>query len=104
MKRRMAAKIEPVVPPRARARRRAGSAGFRYPVMIVLLLALVAGVATTQATVLTVTEGGEYGSLQAAVDAASPGDTLVVASGTYQGPVRRHGPASRDPISPPKAV
>jgi hypothetical protein len=58
------------------------------PVMIALLLVTAAGIGTAQAAVLTVTEeGGPYGSLQAAVDAASPGDSLIVESGTYQGPI-----------------
>jgi Synergist-CTERM protein sorting domain-containing protein len=57
-------------------------------VMVLGLLLVFSGIST--AATLTVGTGKTYATIQAAVDAASSGDTIDVYSGTYQEDVRIH--------------
>lgn len=54
-------------------------------------------------TILITKEGGEYEDLQAAVDAAEPGDVVVVGAGSW-GPVELKGGVSLMGLQPPKAA
>ncbi len=44
---------------------------------------------------------GSLGDLQARIDAAAPGSTLVIESGTYSGPVRVQGPLTLEGVGRP---
>ena len=60
----------------------------RKTLSILFVLALVLSfsvVATTPVAAATINVPGDYATIQAAVDAASSGDTIVVAAGTYFG-------------------
>jgi len=48
------------------------------------ILTLFSVSSVAQPGTLTVGEGGQYSTIQAAVNAAGPGDTIVVYSGTYR--------------------
>ncbi len=79
---------------------RAAATGTRFPIAAGLALALALGAPGATASVLVVAQdgSGDFSSIQPALDAAGPGDTVLVRSGTYPEAIRF--PASGTPGSP----
>jgi len=56
------------------------------PIMKRAIAAVLAGVATSQARIITVDDGAaDFNNIQAAIDDATAGDTIIGVDGTYTG-------------------